>query len=290
MAVQYASTTYNYVVDDYASLPVTPPPGQLAYVVATGNTYYSQNGTWRLIPGVGASGTSFDNPPAAPSAYNDEFDSTVLNAKWTLSSASTTNPAVAGTVDPTASLTTPIYDLASWPSWCLFQSDNSSAGTVNLSQTGMTIATNATILVKTSVDNRNFSAGAEGSVFVGLYNTGDSNEGVAAYIANISGTGSVFRLRVENNGVVTSVVGVTMSENVQQGPFYCALWKKSNDYWAGFAQSDGIFTIVGPASKTGVTTFDGARIQFSTANETPSAVAGIDYFRYYPSVTYALKN
>lgn len=232
---------------------------------------------------------SYDNAPASPSGYDDEFNATSLNAKWTLTSTGTTNPAVVGTVNPVSSLTTPVYDLSTMPSWLLFQSDNSSAQTVSFTQS-VTLGTAATFFYKACYDNRNFSAAAEGQTLLQLRNSGDANEAISCHVQEGAGNGFRIRLAVTNNGAVTEIVGAVMAELSQVGPWYIALWKNTNNYYGGFAQGDGTFTVVGPVTKTGVTTFDQVILCFYTANETPSAIAGIDFFRYYSTITYGLKN
>lgn len=294
MAIQYANMTYSYVVDNLVDLPAGVPPGQLAYVVNTAKAYYSTNGTWKEV-GLGVTGGyqpyiySFDNPPASAGTYDDEFNSTSLNAAWTLTSTGTTNPCVSGTVNPISSLTTPVYDLTTWPGWLLVQSDNSSVQTVSFSKT-ISLGTDATFFAKVGFDNRNFSASGEGDILFNLYNNADTNEEVSAYIQEASGAAFRYRLRVNNNGAVTEVTGGNIVEQTAVSPYYIALWKSGNSYYAGFTAGGTVFTVVGPVTKTGTTTLDRLELSFHTANETPSAIMGVDFIRYYSSVTYALRN
>lgn len=293
MAIQYASLTYSYVVDNYVDLPTGAPPGQLAYVVNTAKAYYSTNGTWKEV-GLGVTGGyqpykySFDNPPASPSAYDDEFDSTALSGNWTVVSTGTTNPAVSGTVNPTASLTTPIYDLSTIPSYLLFQSDNSSVATVSFRKT-VSLGTDATFFYKCAFDNRLVNTSGEAQVTFSLSNSGDSNENARMYMQSI-GTGYRYRLTINNNGVVTESIGSTLADGNPVTEYYVVLWKSGNNYYGGVACGSAPMTVIGPLAKTGVTTFDRIDLDFFTANETPSMIAGIDFFRYYPSITYALMN
>ncbi len=292
MAIQYANLTYSFVVDDYVDLPAGVPPGQLAYVSNTGLSYYSTNGTWKLLAtGSGSSRPSFDNPPASPSAYDDEFDATTLDAKWTLSSTGTTNPITSGTVNPLSNLTTPIYDLVSCPSWIMFQSDNSSQQVCRITQS-LTPATQCTVFAKFSINNRIISAVNEGNIEITFGNSADSNENVFLSISQQgSGSGYAAQITVENNGVFSFVAAPTITEKVIVGNFYGVLWKDGNVYHAGWTHgNNGGFTYLGSVTKTGVTTFDRLSLRFLTANETPSSIEGCDFIRYYPSITYALMN
>lgn len=293
MAIQYANLTYSYAVDNYVDLPTGAPPGQLAYVVSTAKAYYSTNGTWKEVLLAGAGGFqpytySFDNPPASPSAYDDEFDATTLNAKWTATSGGTTNPVIAGTVNPIASLTTPVYDLSTQPSMLLVQSDNSSNAYIEFRQT-ITIATNATFICKILGNNTPVNAD-ETNLYYTLRNSADTNEWVYFMLRSNGGSRSL-RLSVNNNGAITNISGNSMVDRRDALDFYLIIWKLGDVYHAGYAWSPrGGITYFGSVTKTGVTTFDNVTLDMNTANETPSRILGFDFFRYYPSITYALMN
>jgi len=235
---------------------------------------------------------SWDNPPASPHAYDDEFDTGTLDAKWTIASATTTNPATTGTIDYTASLTTPIVDVATVPSWLCFQSDNSSVGTVWIEQVYSPSA-NSTFFFKTSGNSRSTNVNTEGSTWIRLVNTADSNEAIVLYHLK-NGTNHSVGLQVINNGASTLVEPANKAgENSPVGPWYLVMWKKSDVYHAGFATSDGgtfSYMDAGYVTKTGTTTFDRVHIGFTTANETPSIIDGVDFFRYKASLDYSLVN
>lgn len=232
---------------------------------------------------------SWDYPPQSPSAYDDEFDSGTLDAKWTIASAGTTNPAVAGTIDYTASLTTPIVDAASVPSRLMFQSDNSSGATFRVSQT-FTQATDETHFIKILANQRNVNVNGEGAFYLELSNSGDANEIIAVGTTN-SGTLHDVWAYVNNNGVSGGVSSGYVNEGSKATPTYIVIWKKSNDYYIGIAGEDkGSFNVFTIITKTGVTTFDTISLIFFTANETPSVIEGVDFYRYKDSLDYSLLN
>lgn len=234
---------------------------------------------------------SFDNPPASPSAYDDEFDTTTINAKWTIGSTATTNPIASGSVGILSSLTTPVYDLATAPSWLLIQSDNSSGG-VCYAQQSITLASSCTLFVHLGTNNRAYNAATKGNVSVRLFNAADTNESIYFEFGNLTGAGMAYNLAVENNGVFTlSSSGVVGEGNPLPNP-YLALWKSTDTYTLGIAlgATFPVFTTLASVTKTGVTTLDTVRLQMLTASETPSFIGGFDFFRYYGSVTYALRN
>lgn len=303
MAIQYANLTYSFVVDDYVDLPAGVPPGQLAYVVNTAKAYYSTNGIWKEVLLAGAGGFqpytySFDNPPASPSAYDDEFNATTLNPKWTAYSGYTgvnpgVNTPVSGTVNPFSSLTTPVYDLDTWPSWMLTQSEETTGGSVPYSYAGYyqsyTPATNETFFFKVCGDYRNFNSAQEGIISLMLLNTGDSNEQIGIKVDQ-TGTTKRAMLWVLNNGSLTNAFTGNINEASGGINFYLCLWKSGNTYYGGLAHGNTVFAQLGPVTKTGVTTFDRFELRFGSSDDTPSIISGIDFFRYYPSITYALMN
>lgn len=300
MAIQKSVNAYSFMCDAFVDLPATPPPGQLAYVIATGKTYYSQNGTWvELGGGSGSSLPSFDNPKASPHAYDDEFDGPTLDAKWTISSGYTgadpgVNTPVAGTVAPLASLTTPIYDFATWPGWMLVQSEETAGGTPSYShvqiQQSVTLDTDATIFVCLSNENSRWDAAIEGSTAVEFRNSGDANESLGLRIDN---TGSARNLIfwVENNGAFSSHTMPSISENMPSNKYYICIWKDDTVYRCAFSYDSCILSqAIGTLTKTGVTTFDRLGVRFYNANNTPSTISGISFFRYYAGHTYSFMN
>jgi len=286
------ANTYPVVIEALDASKPTLTVGETGVLCATQDTkrlYYWTGTGWTQIA-LATSGykASFDNPPASPSAYDDEFTSTTLDAKWTLVSSGTTNPITTGTVDPVASLTTPIYDLSTLPSGFLMQSDNSTASYVSISQP-ITLDTNATLFAKIGLQNRVVSAADEGTVLIGLINTADTNEEIHFYM-NVTGAGQRAAIQVRNNGIYTAITAASLAEALPSLNPYMALWKSGNVYHAGFGYGQGPLSHVGSVTKTGVTTLDKLFIHFYCANETPSLINGIDFIRYYPSITYALMN
>ena len=288
------ASTYPVVIEALDANKPTLTAGETGVLCSTQDTkrlYYWTGTGWTQIA-LSTSGykASFDNPPASPSAYDDEFDSTSLDGKWTAFSTGTANPVASGSVNQLSNLTTPIYDLATMSSWLLFQSDSSSAGTFGIYQ-DITLATDCTLFVKFAVNNRVISAINEGNVEVKLRNIADSNE--AVYIScsqQGAGAGFAVQLTVENNGVFSVVIGPVYSEKAPVDHLYAVLWKNGNTYHAAFAHGSGPFSYLGSVTKTGVTTLDRMYVQTLTANETPSFINGFDFVRYYPSITYALMN
>ena len=242
--------------------------------------------------GFGANGVrrpSWDNPPASPHAYDDEFDTGTLDAKWTIASAGTTNPATSGTINYTSSLTTPIVDVATVPSWAMFQCDNSTLQSFGIYQS-VTLDTNATLFCRFGAQNRDPSGVNEGDFVVKLYNSGDTNEWVLFGVTRNTTDGSSF-MQVNNNGATTNIFQSTRGNDTNSGSMYVVVWKISNAYHMASGLSNGLFTYSGSISKTGVTTLDRLSIGFNTtANETPSIIDGVDFFRYKASLDYSLVN
>lgn len=231
----------------------------------------------------------WNNPPASPHSYDDEFDSGALDAKWTRSSSGTTNPVTTGTIDYTASLTTPITDATSVPSILMFQSDNSVNGFVKITQT-YSPATNETHFFKILSNAQNISTNGEASLFFTLINSTDSNEVIGFGSAN-SGTVHNNYCYVNNNGTLSGTSSASYTEMTRVPASYLVVWKKGNDYYFGMAGEDKkLFTTLPMKTKTGVTTFDRIEFYFQTANETPSIVEGLDFYRYKASLDYSLVN
>jgi len=113
---------------------------------------------------------------------------------------------------------------------------------------------------------------------------------VVMYANNNTGAGFRPHLLVNNNGSLTSSTGPNWTEGTPLSDFYAVIWKSGNNYWGGMSCGMGLFTTYGPLTKTGVTTFDEVRLVARTSDETPSGIGGFDFFRYYPSITYALMN
>lgn len=231
---------------------------------------------------------SFDNEPPSPSAYDDEFNDGSLNPKWTIGSSGTTNAATSGTIDYTASLTTPIVDEATMDGYVAFQSDNSTGQTFWIRQS-YSPSTDATFFYKVGASNQNVSANGETNVVVRLTNSADSNEAIAFGVTH-SGSGVGVFIAAINNGSVSTVTGALLSETTVRSPYYIVCWKKSDVYYLGAASGTGAFTYYGSVTKTGVTTFDQQQIEMTTANETPSAIEAVDFYRYKASLDYGLAN
>lgn len=242
-----------------------------------------------LVSVPGARLQSWNNPPASAHSYDDEFDSGTLAAKWTRASSGTTNTVTTGTIDYTASLTTPITDATSVPSVLMFQSDNSTNGEVKITQ-NYTPSTNETHFFKILSNAQNVSTNGEGSFYFRLVNTTDANEVFQFGTAN---TGSAHNnyCWVNNNGTGNGTSSGSLTEGARGAASYLVVWKKSNDYYCGMAGEDKkLFTVLAVKTKTGVTTFDRIEFFFSTANETPSIVEGLDFYRYKASLDYSLVN
>ncbi len=235
---------------------------------------------------------SWDNPPASAHSYDDEFDSTTKDAKWTLYGAAATgltNTAVVGSIDYTASLTTAIYDLTTVSGSLALQSDASSLGKFGFQQT-YTAATNSTFFIKISNLRTNVSANIEGNLALKLDNTGDNNEWINIGVTH-SGSGQGVIATVNNNGTLTTTTTTVLGETTLGPASYIVMWKKSNVYHWGYAGTGSTgFTYGGSMTKTGVTTLDRINIEMSTANETPSVIETVDFFRYKASLDYGLVN
>lgn len=234
---------------------------------------------------------SVNNPPATTHIYSDEFDATTLDGKWTPISSGTTNPIALATVDRLNSLTTPIYDPATMPSYMLFQSDNSAVGTFGIKQS-VSLGGNATIFTKMFADNRVFNAASEGSILLTVFNSADTNEYVQVGLGNNAGGGQTTRAVVSNNGVLAlNFVGGTRVEgNPLIESLFCIM-KAANVYYF-FSGTEGtpLLTLLGSATKSGVTALDTMKIECTAANETPSTVYGVDFVRWYDSQATNLVN
>jgi hypothetical protein len=190
-----------------------------------------------------------------------------------------------------------IYDATSWPGWLLLQGDNTSATAKPqaLCLNSYTPATDETWVFHMQVAGQAGTAG-ERRFWLGFDNTGDSNESITSgwLVTNL-----LFRhdLSVVNNGAQTQQLGPavsTASDPAADEVF--VLIKKSNVYYAfnaspygggPYMNNGGALTNV---TKTGVTTFDRVCFYYSTDNATPTAISGIDFVRYYDSVTWAIMN
>lgn len=269
--------------------------GQLAYDQAQEKLFIWKNGVWvPLGTGLGSSirPNSLFNPRQSPSAYDDEFESTTLDAKWTRTATGTT--VVTGTVFPFNTVTPDcIQDLHStWPSWILFQSDESSASTVKYMQP-WTATTDASIMVTMMFASASPASGAnENAIRILLENSGDADEWVRLE-AGFSGGGREIILEVSNAGAVTTTTSPITFPNYSGLQSECmVLYKDSDDYMALCMGDYGgyIGPDVNPVTKAGVTTFDRIGFEFTTDNRVESVILGIDAFRVYGSLTWALKN
>ena len=233
---------------------------------------------------------SFDNPPATANANNCEFDGSLCGWTWSADAGSTA-PA-SGTANPTAAVSgDPVYDLTSWPGFMLVQSDESSQVALRLKQ-AVTLDTNATIVAAVSVPIRDVSASAEGSIYLYLTNSGDTNEIVYSGIANTSGAGYTCRGAIFNNGSETAVAGPTLSENGDLVRVYLWIFKTGDTYKVACSYGDLRIpdTFGTTLTKTGVTTLNELQIMVQTANETPSIIWSVNWVRYYASNTIAIVN
>lgn len=257
---------------------------------------YNADGTPKAdLSGNQAEGSrrfSMENPPVTPHAYDDEFNSTTLDAKWTTAPAGFD----AGTVDPLATLAgDAVYDLTTWPSFLLFQGHNAALTEYSITQ-NVTPDTDATLLMQpvknlraTTAVGADATASAQfalGEAACGfyMYDSADTNEFVGMDYYH-TGAGPVVRAFVGNNGVVS-----TLSGGLAAGKLI--LYKSTNTYYCynGTDVEGGGLQYMGTLTKTGVTAFDRLRLYFNTADDTISPILGVDYFRYYASNTFALVN
>jgi len=261
--------------------------------ISGGVTSQAVSGTDYAAPGTERR-PSFDNPPSSPHAYNDEFDSTTLDTgKWTAGGGQT---ATAGTIAPTSTLSSASkYDLASWPSWLLFQGHNATVQTGTFTQS-VTLDTNATFFLKVAFQSRGWSGGAtqlattnENLSGLTLANSADSNESISFRASN-NGTNPILEAGVLNNGAFTSITSAAPLAGMSATSMYLAVFKATDTYYFYVFYADGGSNYLGSLTKTGVTTFDELRLSFSTSDDTISPIAGIDFIRYYSSVTFALMN
>lgn len=232
---------------------------------------------------------SMDWPRSTPHAYDCEFANSICG--WSWASSGVSDPTVGAIVGYAAVTGTPLYSLSQWPGRLLVQSNNTSVGSIRLEQTGLTLGDPSTLAVTWAFNHRNLSSDGEGSIGIGYFNTGDSNEGVSIQIRN-TGSAYVVRLAVENNGSFTT----TQSNNITEAilaptDVRLFLWRDSNTYWGGWTIGDSPPTVISVSvTKTGVTTFDGIRLFFLTANETPSVTWSVDWVRYYSTSTFDFLN
>ena len=276
------------------TLPNGAFEGQIGYIQST-NLFYVFNGTSWIPFGSGGGSSvrrnSIHNPRISPSAYDDEFESTALDAKWTVSVSGTT--VVSGTVNPLATVTPDcIQDLhGTWPSWLLIQSDESDAQSVTYTQP-WTATTDATFMFNPIIyiEDNAAIANDRRSIYLRLTNSGDANEWVHAAF-DLSGAARQLQLQVNNNGVTTTDNSLEVGATATGFTEALLLFKQGNDYTVGrvsdFLGGKHSSTTV---TKTGVTTFDQIELIFKTDPNTPSSIMGVDYVRVYNSITFGFKN
>lgn len=240
------------------------------------------------VGGGGSRLPSMDWPPATAPDWSCEFNSSLCSG--TLGASGTTSTPVSGTIDLLASVSgDPIYSLSFLPGQLCIQSDESSAQPTMLSWS-LAPATNATTLAKFMVPNRNLENG-EGYVGFGWSNSGDANELAENFYFNL-GSGWLVRPRLENNGSAVVTDGTAAAEN-QHRPIaiWLVQWKEGDVYHAGWASThDGPPQYFVSQTKTVVTDFDTFNVKFSTANNTPSIVACVDYVRQWNSLKFDFVN
>jgi hypothetical protein len=232
---------------------------------------------------------SWENPPVSPSVYDDEFDSTTLDAKWT--PASVVGSFTSGSIDYSANLTDPIYDLTTCPGWLMMQSGSTSvaSGSIATLTQSYSPSTDGTFFVRMGVQSRGISASNEGAILFKIFDSTDTDEYIQFGLAR--STGNAFAAcYVSNNGVLTSGSELAGGNGNVNGPFYIACWKKGNVYRFGHQHDGATFSYFGLLTKTGVVDFDRIQILFYNANETPSWIDGVDFIRYKPSLDYGLMN
>lgn len=232
---------------------------------------------------------SFDNPRPAPHAYDCEF-SGGLATGWT--NYTTSTAMTEGVVSPVSTASgNPIYDFTTWPSWVLLQSDETS-GVIYGFKRDITLDTDATIFFRLMHTIKDSGAG-EGYVLLSLGNKSDSDEFVGFGLSSETG-GGIMRLYegVNNNGSVS--YGVYDWPNDFTYPvanLYFQLVKAGDVYHFYVYTGDcGSPRYLGSRTKTGVTTLDEVRLWSVTSDDSPRVVSGFDFFRYYPSATFALVN
>lgn len=281
-----------HVENTAAGAPATIPEGHLEYHKDTDRLYKSDGTTkTELASSSNARIPSVVNPPASTHAYSDEFLSGTKDAKWTAYNVAPAAAPVSGTVNLINSIGVPVYDATTMPSHMLFQSDNTSLGLFGLMQT-VTTGTNATIFVRMFSDNKVFSTAAEGSIMVTLYNAASPTNYVSIGLANNTGAGQTTKARVVNAGVLTlNYIGAVRNEgNPLIESLFCIRKFGNVYYFHTGTEGSSIMTLVGTATKSGVTTLDTLKIECTTANETPSTVYAVDFIRWYDSVQMSLVN
>lgn len=224
------------------------------------------------------------NPRATPHAQDCEFSGSICSATWSAGAGTSapTNTAV-GPLDSVSG--DPRYDVATWPGWLLVQSDESAAAEFYLTK-AITLDTNATIVLHLmQPDDLAFSGSLEGRFGIYLSNSGDSNEFVYALFGQDGGSQEL-EMGVNNNGSFTANDRGFLA-NVGND---LVIWKAGNVYhFASFFERGGML-YWGSYTKTGVTTLDQWQLVFVTSNDTPSVIYGVDYLRYYSSVTFGIVN
>lgn len=244
----------------------------------------SMSGT--VLSSSGSQRSTFDTPPSSPSAYDDEFDVTTIDAGWTLTAGLD-----AGAINPTATLATDaVYDLTSWPGYLLFQGHNAATTTYTMTKS-ITLDTSCTLFFFILAQSRGATGGAaavsaadEATIGVRLDNDGDTNEYVEFELRSPGGAAPVPRFNVSNNGVVTTISAGA------RGAAYVAIWKSTNTYHCAVMAADGNTQYYGSTAKTGVTTLNRLMLRFTTADESPSLIQGISFVRYYNSLTLAFRH
>lgn len=243
-------------------------------------TPYTSSGGGRL--------PSWNNAPASPSAYDDEFDTGSLDAKWTPFGRSTTNPTTTGTINYLANLTTPIVDVVTVPSWMCLQSDNSTIKEFGIQQ-AITLDTNCTIFFSLNCTASGHGGTNRSNVYLMLRNSSGVTDSINTG-AQKSNTGNYYRWfhQVTNGGSssLSASQDFTPTENM-----YGVIWKVGDVYHSGFALgSSGVLSYGISKTKTGTTTLDTLELAATTGPDTPSRISGFDFVRYYPSLVYNFVN
>lgn len=264
--------------------------GLLEYHKDTDKLYVSDGTNKNQVYPVSSSSgrlASWDNLPASSHAYDDEFESGSLDAKWTIFDEGTTNDPVTGTIDYTASLTTPIIDVTTVPSFVMYQSDNSTGKKYGLRQT-ISLDTNATLMAKVSTHGRQTGASDRGNLGMRLGSSTSSTHEVELGFLKGAGSFYTFYTWINNAGAGTFTQSNDFTPNMDCRLF---LWKKSNVYYYGFSHgTSGAITMTAVHTKTILTGLDRVDLFTTSGSNTPSIVTGFDYFRYKASLDYSLVN
>lgn len=249
----------------------------------SGNVLTSNGTTWASATPTSSGGNGW--PPAAPSspsAYDDEFTASTLDAKWTVGGTATV-----GGIDPfDSSFNTANgwrYSLTQRPGWLVGQASSNNSFVRGLSQTALTLGTNWFMYIHIASLNRGTAgyANDDGEFSLGTY-------------AGVGPAAGFVVTRDDNRLVVTKYENPTFTDiatpaiTLPGGVEYIGISKAGTTLRAFYATANGTWVFIVAATMAGyVDPIDiELRWRNSSAYSTPGLlIYGIDFFRFQTGAT-----